>query len=324
VSKKNNNTRRLKHVFDQQALELNGEKLLVCPICLRVFTEIDIRPDASGKRVLSIEHAPQRMHRSPAVERCLTCRTCNNECAFEAKTGKLNRIRTADSFALPLRSIPRPLKATEHGLLVQEHLQRHVHGKMVGKGLLRPNAAPTRFSTTSTIETLVELKTAYLIAFARLGYAFIFTPALNIVRQAILNGTPLRSCKSVLASKEAFHLPNEIFMIEANGIPCAIVSLPPSHPVDDPSDDHLVILPRPGSPMNLYETLGFDSELSLGTANVRVEPTDGSYDFPPEREVQRHWDYPCGESHPITQNPFSLVERECPTHGHERVIEILE
>ena len=302
---------------------LNGEELLVCPICLRVFTESDIRADSSGQRPLTIEHAPQKMHDSPAVECCLTCRTCNNECTFEGKAGKLKRIRTADSFALPHAPIPRPLKATERGLLVQEYLQPHVHGKVVAEGLIRPNSPPTRFSTTHSIETLVELKTAYLIAFARLGYAYILTPAFNVVRDAILNGTPLPSCKSVLASNEAFHRPNEIYMVDINDIPAAIVSLQPAHPVDDPLADHLVILPRPGSPMNIYASLGFDSAFSLGQANVRIEPIDGGYDFPPERDIQRHWDHPCGESHPISQNGFSLVERQCETHGPERVIEIL-
>lgn len=257
-----------------------------------------------------------------AAERCLTCRTCNNECAFEAKVGTLKSVRSAPSFALPGRPTNLPLKATESGLLVQEFHFPHFHGKRLKSSLVLPRNRTPQSNQIQSVETLVELKTAYLIAFARLGYSYILDPSLHIVRNAILANEPIHCCATFSGPDDPILL-NHLAVVDVNNEPAAIVRMHAAHPVPPTKrDTHVVLLPRPGSSPNVYETLGLASELTSALQNIQVDFCEsGAYKFPAPREVPRHWDHPCSqEEHQTSTATLAVVEFDCTKHGPERLI----
>lgn len=308
---------KIEDLFNKQGLHVDGEDILICPICLRVFTRGDIEVDADQQRVLSIEDAPQKQQGAQAAQRCLTCRRCNNECGFESRVGKLKKIRESPRIALP--TSPRvDWLENELGLFAPRVRQPHVHARPTKSGLL--SAAPERKRSLrfAPDESLIELKNAYLIAFAALGYAYILDPALEVVRQAILEEESFDVCVRGAPTGEGPIPDDTVAPVTMDGIPLLMVTIKPSHR-ERSGRQHSVLLPRPGSPINIYDELGLTSTLRPATSKMGIEFDSREFmPVPAPLSVPRHWDR-CEEAHPRSDVQSFICEIDCVHHGLERI-----
>jgi hypothetical protein len=171
--------------------KLTGESDIgyVCPICLNNFpqiqdlTEEHVPPDSVGGKVL-----------------CLTCRKCNSELghqidshvhreqlshSFMAKDGKTRRatlIKDGQSLNVEVRN-------DAHGPTIQ--ILRQNEPQLIDKLQLKVLLSGSdltlrdRISYSRSKANVGYLKSAYLAAFAKLGYTYILRPELDRVRQQI-------------------------------------------------------------------------------------------------------------------------------------------
>lgn len=129
-------------------------RYLACPICGLVW----------GLNEFNEEHAPQDAGQSALGERAcvvLTCEQCNKRSGdgFERRAGLIAR---------------NALTPNTEVVYVRRDL---------ATGLLR------RGAVVDQAQVATDLKSAFVIAFAALGYTFAFAPALRPIRQAIHDGT---------------------------------------------------------------------------------------------------------------------------------------
>lgn len=158
-------------------------------------------------------------------------------------------------------------------------------------------------SDVEDFEPFVEIKNAYLLAFAALGYRFILDPALASVRRAILQRSlvdPIPACQQLHVGSEPLGLmPNRIYALNVSarqgepGYPAVAVTLPANHPVEPTCVVHYVLLPRPGCGTSFYDFLrSFGQEKRLWGERLRLSLRrgDAGYALPPEGDLPMRWD----------------------------------
>jgi len=163
----------------------------VCPICLRGFENLDD---------LSEEHVPPQSIGGEVL--CLTCLQCNCGAGHTIEA-EMHRERMARSF-LTVDGQPRRAKIVVGGHEARIDLHRDENGfhmdvlggqndpkavealKVALKGVLEAQGTFNLRDSVSYSRRNADtgfLKSAYLAAFAKLGYTYILKPALNRVRQ---------------------------------------------------------------------------------------------------------------------------------------------
>ncbi|MFK4087221.1 hypothetical protein ACI2LF_24150 [Kribbella sp. NPDC020789] len=253
--------RRRRELLHRQAAALEpflggaAGSLILCPLCLRLYPEADWPQ-------LSLEDAPPQQY-GGGTQRCMTCQTGNNLAggSFETTVARLNSERSA---ALRRATPPR---TTTSGLDV------------VQSRLLLPFSTAFHLASVQDDEKQLELKSAYLIAYATLGHSYILGAGLEQVRELIRPGADLTG---VMPCARLRGLPagDKVFVMHAP-IECLVVSHPTRHLHDDTG--HAVLLPLPDSAEGFYSRL----QLMPPQASWAV---CGEYDQPPARRLPMHWD----------------------------------
>ena len=240
----------------------DGEFVL-CALCLRIWDRA-----ALDRPVLEIEHAPPKQY-PEGRECCLTCAECNRSAGvdYENLTAVLNARRDVAIEG----ARPTPL-FTSSGLVLPAPLPRF--------------QTPTRalaLATVSSDERKLELKSAYLTAFATLGHSYILGSGLDQVRnmlRPLADLTDLPVCAQVDALA-----PGKVYVVVSEPLPCIIVMHPTKHRRLSTSA-HAVFLPVPSSPHNFYERLVALDVLASGNRQVLAQ----KYDLPLARRLPMHWD----------------------------------
>ena len=178
--------KRQAHAFAHLLEALSPFEVALCPLCCGLFGEEHLVNTDGNSSEVTIEQAPPklrtRLGRPRAV--CLTHRDCNNANSYEARAGdhrkQLHRLA---------RGKPARLPGLVDGRETLIPLVRDPRG-------VRP-ANPSwwnrdiRLSLLLPIDAqLAELKAAYLIAFAALGYSWATDAALDSVRTVLKTGDP--------------------------------------------------------------------------------------------------------------------------------------
>lgn len=269
VSKGNKHRKRL---FDaQRVTNTAGESFAVCPICLALFPEEAIYSSKSQEPVLRIEHAPATATGS-GIARCLTCGPCNNERAFEARAGNDRSRRKGTELSLDgLRGVASVAPSKVSGLL---------RGSPIPADLLmlaRKN------------EYLSELKTAYLIAFATLGYTYILDTRLDPIREVLTSGE--LAFQPCMIQEEGSWLTRRVW-VTGGEFASVRVTMDAEHP-SNPSGQHVVDLPWKRSPIDLYERLHPQFTI-IGRRSVPLGDIE-MYGWPDELTLDRRWDVGADE-----------------------------
>jgi hypothetical protein len=234
-------------------------KLYGCPLCLRACPI-----EALG--YLTFEHVPPRsLGGTPVV---LTCRSCNNTAGHLLDADARSFEDVVDFAAGTIDSPIRGYLAHEDVRIDMEFTASEQTVEIAG--VAQTNAPGAVDAMTQRLDRMVEaalvgaefsltfrkgyrprnasiswLRSAYLIAFAALGYRYILNPALAIVRQQIANPkeTHIRCFSTLLPGADP--ATRIISFVER---PVELVS------VLVQMGRHIVLLPHPDDPL-IYERL---------------------------------------------------------------------
>lgn len=263
--------RRRRELLDRQAdaftravVECEPRQIL-CPLCLELIPE-------ERWSELSIEDAPPVQY-GGGQQRCMTCReTCNAPAgrAFENQVG--------------LRNIGRAWRVARANPFV-----KHDSGLISARTpVLTPMSVAVNLASPSIDEYRLELKSAYLIAYATLGHRYILGAGLDQVRSLINPSQPDDAFRNVRPCATVTGLPAEpgLFVVR-RPVPCVMVPHATKHLRDD--SRHVVLLPVPGSTKNFYRQIQLINSVKLGTD---VE----EYELPVPRRLPMHWDV---HGHPL-------------------------
>lgn len=175
----------------------------ICPLCLKSFNLKQC--DNKSGDILTLEDVPPKsLGGTPCL---LTCRSCNSRCGHEVDVFLYNEIRSIDEkidFSKPKRGILSKndikLNATVelgdsgYDINISHHnnnpsnidaFKRSFCGEN-GNSKLNLKVKKYDYKLNTERAKIAALKSAYLIAFKKLGYQYILNNNLNKVRQQIL------------------------------------------------------------------------------------------------------------------------------------------
>ncbi|MGH9233408.1 MAG: hypothetical protein ACRD0R_08745 [Acidimicrobiales bacterium] len=286
---------RREQVFDRQAAALGHflygttRPVIMCPLCLRMWE----RRFLEEEQMLTIEDAPPRQY-AGGVQRCISCGNCNNGAAgdFENRVAILNHARDT-----AVGAASRAPSAGPSGLWTLP----------TEPAVVLSLGEAVELASVHAVERQLELKSAYLIAFAILGYSYILGEGLETVRRLIQPGADLASV-NVCATLSG--LPLKPFVrVALTPIECVVVSHPTQHRLNDAA--HVVFLPVPQSPVDFYERLRW---LPPRTGWIFY----GDYPHPPARRLPMRWDH--NPAHPLRGTATWRGDCDCgPEAQHEHV-----
>lgn len=275
-------------VFTRQAAALrrflnnDAPELVLCPLCLRIWEKKFLHEG------LTLEDAPPVQY-PEATARCITCTECNSGAggSFETRSANLGRERLA------------ALSSAQHSIT-----RNHVGLWLLPArpALIKTHAEAMRLASVSADEQQLELKSAYLIAFATLGHSYILGPGLDIVRSLLQPGADIGGTKVCAVASGLPSQPRVRIALEP--LECVVVTHPTRHRLN--GDGHVVILPLPSSPPNFYERVALLSWLP-----PRVSWTFfGDYEQPPPRRLPCRWDYDLSHPHRSTADWETYCEHD--------------
>lgn len=133
--------------------------------------------------------------------------------------------------------------------------------------------------------TVLDLKSAYLIAYATLGYSYITSSELDWVRAAILEHYSVDFSCALLGYEDSSRLPflksKHVYVVERPVRSVAVAMEQQGNQV------HTVFLPRPGSPQTAAELLEALSSFDGRPGGFEFSE---SYAWPDPQELPFHWD----------------------------------
>ena len=239
----------------------------VCPICLGVFETVGNSTEGNW---LTEEHVPPKSIGGKVL--CLTCRKCNCPAGGEIDA-ELAREKCSRSF-ISIDGQSRPAKLIVNGLALNieqtwTDTRAHFHvlierndPKVVNaaKKILLEMPSGTELTLRDVVAykpkdaDVAYLKSAYLAAFAWLGYSYILRPALDRVRQQIKDP----GCRALNAFRfypRGFAPFKNGFLLFDEPFSCLAVKI----------GDSAVCLPEPNSDDLFYDEL---TKLCAGGASL--------------------------------------------------------
>ena len=134
--------------------ELERDDIVVCPICLKYWYTLN----AINTKQLTVEHAPP--HGLQGEKVALTCQSCNNIAGSQLDSFLIAYIRELDARSPSSENTsvhqPKPTKKHEFTLTLTNTRHKKAHYSL--------------------------LRSAYVLAFAQLGYGYLWNPNLDKVR----------------------------------------------------------------------------------------------------------------------------------------------
>lgn len=184
----------------------NVQNVFICPICLEVI-DLSKFSEKEINNIISLEDVPPKsMGGQPIL---ITCKQCNNISGHEIDVYLLNELKHRAEMQLP-SSVSRKAKLTsgdnvlnatfkiiDDKKIVLEVTQKNdpkkvkTHFEDIKKSgvnwKLNAQIILSDVKRNPTAANIALLKSAYLLAFQRLGYRYILNEELQIVRNQILN-----------------------------------------------------------------------------------------------------------------------------------------
>lgn len=235
----------------------------VCPLCRAIYTI-----EGVYQRDLTIEHVPPKSLRGKGL--VLTCKDCNQkwgalavpharwyEDGLEFQEGALRRSKVPGKLIIEGLEINLDVAQSENGILFRaldspqgnspqsiEQLSDYLESFSNTSGMTMRFQLSRRF--VPRLARISWLCSAYLAAFALLGYSYIFSSYLSEVRRQLDNPqeTVLRGFVKLHPSKNP-HLRRVGLVVSPEDCTSLVLVM----------GRHAVFLPLPTSPPNVYENL---------------------------------------------------------------------
>ena len=225
----------------------NGEHIsfeghYICPLCLKSF-EIKQNEDNIGD-ILTLEDVPPKsLGGTPCL---LTCRTCNSQCGHKIDIFLLREVQYFDEkndFAKPKKAIllknDIKLNATfcsvngENIIDINKNndprkiidFKKSFSGKN-GSSKFSVKVKKCDYQRNVHRAKVAALKTAYLLAFAKLGYHYILNENLDNIRQQILHPEQAVYADEYVVGENDYlpkNIPDDVYLAKINSRKCLAV-----------------------------------------------------------------------------------------------------
>jgi len=225
-------------------------EVVLCPMC---FTTLSARHLSAGAcrcgRFWTVEDAPPHQQRK-ALElpgqfrRCLTCNDCNNVVAGSGYEQRFDVGRRQIEALKQSKVLNSPKEFDDYVASLKQDVAARYPGAEIRN--LRVRKVDPPGIDHHIDERKLELKSAYCIAFAALGYAFIVDEALDVVRRILTTaetGPAFESCATELSN---LLKPRSLYLFDLPE-PMVAVTHPSFHHASA-DGQHLVWLPAPTNP----------------------------------------------------------------------------
>lgn len=289
---------RKQRMFTKQARTVQvdgiGTQICLCPMCLNGWA-------LGGIADLTVEDAPplhewERLNLPGTARRCLTCKRCNNLVgeSYENRHGQYLDRGAAEGIAAAA--------GRSAASMCAEHAQKHYEAEL--------RRAERGFED----QRRTELKSAYVIAFATLGWSYALDPILEPIRELIAPDSdiplPANTCFNAVFPVDRQH----VIAIETP-LRFLLVTHPslhsPATDTDQTDELHCIALPRPGGlPVEeLYPAL---EEIGNRRESLHYEWLPNDYHrWSPSGHQEMHWDR-CPGSHPRTVDGGVMLRKAEP------------
>lgn len=259
--------------------DLVAENVYICPLCLESFNI-----EESLEKLTMEDVPPKSLGGKPVL---ITCKKCNNTCGHKLDVYLLNEYRYLQE-STSFGGNGKAARLSINGVQVNARIkQREDKSFYVGLGknnnpntlklfLENVEMAGDNWEIDATVKLIdfkrnieaaeiAVLKSAYLLAFQKLGYRYILNINLNIVRDMIM--CPDRDYKTIfiVGNNKTLNpnLKDDVYLAEINGVKAILVVLSLRMDTSKSLSRYAVALPSHG---NKEDTL-YKEVLSLDMCN---------------------------------------------------------
>lgn len=226
----------------EEGVPISVSDYYICPLCLETFNLKELGDGVDS--VLTLEDVPPKsLGGSPIL---ITCRQCNSSCGHNLDVYLYNEIRYRQekySFTKPKNSILTCNNVSVRARLMEkengEGLKFDIRSNSNNPSLLKDFIRQVELSgpnwkidaTVKTIDfkrnpeaaKIAALKTAYLLAFQKLGYRYILNTNLNCVREQIKKTEVDMLQNKYFIGNINQKYPDGIFLAAFNDFKCIVV-----------------------------------------------------------------------------------------------------
>lgn len=284
--------------ISSDGVEFHMVDAFICPICLRPFAIDSID-------TLTLEHVPPASVGGKPI--LVTCKECNNNLGADIDVCLMNELEILHNIN-HLDIIPQKSKISFGG--VEINAQTTYSNSSGFKFMISPqNNNPIDFESFLTeiknakdgydfklvvnitnrkryinLANIALLKSAYLLAFYRLGYMYVLNANLDIVRNQILNPKKgiLKKYPFIIADEKSIpsDLSQDVYYAKVNNIVCIVVILDLQYQKSNNKHKRAVILPHPKDsfckvyselPLDIISVTILNSVSPLPVSSVRVD-----------------------------------------------------
>ena len=238
----------------------------ICPICLETFNLNELGDKAND--LLTVEDVPPKsLGGNPLL---ITCRKCNSSCGHNLDVYLLNEIRYHDErmdfskskntmLSCNGTSIRAKVTKDKHSGLKFDISRQNNNPQQVDEFIRKVQESGDSWKVNANISLsdykrnleaaeIAVLKSAYLLAFKKLGYRYILNTSLSPIRDQILNPDKDILKRAYIVGNEdklPKGIPDGIFLATINSRKCIVVVLTFQLSQDKPKHRSAIALPMP-------------------------------------------------------------------------------
>lgn len=238
----------------------------ICPICLKTFNLSELGDKAND--LLTVEDVPPKsLGGNPLL---ITCRKCNSSCGHNLDVYLLNEIRYLDEgldfskskntmLSCNGTSIRARVSKDEYSGLRFDISRQNNNPQKVDEFIRKVKESGDSWKMNANISLndskrnleaaeIAVLKSAYLLAFKKLGYRYILNTSLSPIREQILNpDTNILNRAYIVGNddKLPIGMPDGIFLATVKNRKCIVVVLSFQISQDKPKHRSAIALPMP-------------------------------------------------------------------------------
>ena len=242
-------------------IEFHMDDAYICPLCQHVYA---IAHDA-----LTLEHVPPESVGGKPI--LVTCKACNNTQGKDLDVYLMNELEISHNLK-HLDAIPQKSRISFNGVEINgqttfsksegfkfmisldnnnpiefEGFIKEARNAKEGYQI-RLKANITNRKRNAGLANIALLKSAYLMAFQKLGYMYVLNPCTNVVREQILNPKQQIICAPyVIADENGIpkDIPQDVYYAKLDTIVCIVVVMDLQLSKSEQKHRKAVVLPNP-------------------------------------------------------------------------------
>lgn len=242
-------------------IEFHMADAYICPLCQHVY--------AIAHEALTLEHVPPESVGGKPI--LVTCKACNNSQGADLDVCLMNELEISHNLS-HLDTIPQKSRIAFNGIEINaqttfsksdgfkfmispdnnnpiefEGFKKEARNAKEGYEI-KFTANITNRKRNVDLANIALLKSAYLMAFQKLGYMYVLNPCTNKVREQILNPEQqLINAPYVIADENGIpkDMPQGVYYAKLGDVVCIVVVMDFQLPKSEQKNRKAVILPNP-------------------------------------------------------------------------------